>query len=112
MGTYAVYRLWAGVTQGELADVNHPFIDEVMDNIGGVEKEGVKFVSIGMHGETIGLGVEVKELNWEVEINETNSFDPTICEKAIKVLHLVNRVFKDLSISVTAKLYHHIDLGG
>ena len=112
MGTYAVYRLWAGVTQDELTEVDHPFIDEVLDNPRGVKKEGLSFENISMHGETVGLGVEVKELNWEVEINEANAFDSTICAKATEALHLVNQIFKKLGIPLTAKLYHHIDLGG
>lgn len=114
MSTYAVYRIWAGVLTKDLPfDKNeHPFILKAISSFDGATKGGLKFAGIGMHGETVGFGVEIQKLDWVTEIGAPNTFNPVISEKAKKVLRQVNQIFKDLNISPTAKLYHHLDLGG
>lgn len=112
MGTYAVYRVWAGILKNDIDEISHPFIKRALNSSDNVKKGGLDFKSIAMHGEVIGLGVEIQELNWETEINESNLFDITSSNRAEETCQRVNKIFKDLGISLTAKIYHHIDLGG
>lgn len=112
MSTYAVYYVWAGITKEESDEINNSFIDDVLETYGGVERNGLTFTSIAMHGRTVGMGVQIQELNWEVDIGENNIYNPVIAQEAQGILQRVNGTLEELEIPVQAKLYHHIDLGG
>ncbi len=113
MGTYAVYEVWAGVLIAQ-ADKNNPFVKRVLSSCEGVEKDGLLFESISMHGESIGIGVRIEQLSWQAQIGGANWYDTTIANSASKTLKRVEETFKKLGIAliVPPRLYHHIDLGG
>ncbi len=115
MGTYARYCLWAGVLFKNLQeeDYEHPFIQRVLDQGETVRKKGLNFVEIGMHSEMIGIGVEIIDLNWVTVDDCPEEYDrKAISNTAGKTLDQVGKVLQSLGITATAKLYHHIDLGG
>lgn len=116
MGTYARYVLWAGVLLAEdSATADHPFISQVLDQIDPVERDGLQFIAVSMHGETIGVGVQISELDWvpisEVGAGRLDEFDPRIGRRALEVLRHVRDIFRPLGIQEIVKLYHHLDLG-
>lgn len=117
--TYAVYQIWAGVTNEILGEDDtlwdHPFIKEIGDaplGQAGVERDGLKFKEIHMHGADVGIGVIVHELDWTTEIDTTNHFDPSMCAKASEILERVKWVFDQEKFPLTPTLFHHLDLGG
>lgn len=111
MSTYATYKVWAGILIAQV-DVNNQFIKEVLFSGDGVKKDNLLFENIGMHGEDVGIGVQIQELNWEVEIGDSNLYDVMVANKAREIRGRVAEIFKRLGISVVPRLYHHIDLGG
>ncbi len=116
MSTYAEWRLWVGISQDnylleELPQTAEAFIDEVMRSFNPVQRDNLAIQSIGMHGETVGIGVVIHELNWETEIGEQNVFDPTIITKAKETQIALNKVFDDVGMHLRANIYNHIDLG-
>jgi hypothetical protein len=113
--TYAHYKLWAGVLLRDLPDAGRDisFVSYILDSLDGVDESGQKFTSINMHTSTVGVGVEIVDLDWTTEEEGPTIFDPSIVTvTAAETLHEVNEIFKAHGIRVTVKLYHHLDLGG
>ena len=111
MGTYAVYKMWAGVLLTQV-DEDNPFIKKVLSSYDFVKKDNLLFEGIGMHGDKVGIGVKIQELSWEVEIGSSNFYDVTITNKAIDICKKVAETFKKLGVSCEPRIFHHIDLGG
>lgn len=116
MGTYAMYRVWAGVTEEGLDRVfDHPFMREIIDvptGQAGVRCGGLVFQEICMHGRRVGVGVIVYELDWTTEIDATNLYGPSLAENAAETLDQVRRVFATQKVPLIPQLFHHLDLGG
>lgn len=110
MGTQTIYRLFAGVTSDLFADLESPFLDKVLKADDSVEEGGLKFTCFYFDERLQAIGVQVQELDWETEVNETNEYDPGIAERAQQILVKVNAIFQELELPLTAKLYHYIDL--
>jgi hypothetical protein len=114
--TYAYYRLWAGVLLKD-ADVDNDFIKRVLNTLEPIREMGTggyHFSRIHMHGETVGIGVEIIDLDWTTveegpsEYREVDSWigDPD------SILSSVEKALRGYGVEARAKLYHHIDLGG
>ena len=118
MSTYAEYYLWAGIARdsdGEwrFEGESSSLLEEVAaGGLGGVERDGLRFVEIDMHGVSVGVGVVIAELSWETAIGKANEFDPSVGDRARDILQRVQAVFAADGIRVVVKLYHHLDLGG
>lgn len=115
MSTHAKYYLWAGCTREDLAGAPataDEFIGSVVACVdpSGIERGGLRFVSIDLHEETVGIGVVVVELDWTTEIGAENVYDLGIAERVRDVLARVRTVFRDLGITAEPKLYHHVEL--
>lgn len=128
MGTYAVYNLWVGVKKTEVEEVlsSRPDLDEhwilkalnssieinvVVDR--NDESTWLKLEPIYMHGENIGFGVVIQELDWTDELDDTNEYKlgNDVADSALDALNDFFS-FQQQEFPFTAKLYHHIDLGG
>ncbi|MDP3771415.1 MAG: hypothetical protein Q8R16_03895 [bacterium] len=118
MSTYAEYWLWAGIARdrhGKWAIEGEwpPFLTAVRKSgLDGVERDGLRFVGISMHGENVGIGVVIHEFGWTTEIGVKNAYDPAISERARDVLERVRHIFAQEGVRARVELYHHLDLGG
>lgn len=119
MGTYAVYRVWVGLTEKALDRLNlfdHPFVKEILDSPlsrdDDADRNSLKFEEIFMHGRRVGIGVIVYELEWTDEIDATNLYDPSIADKTIETVVRVGRVFSYRKILMIPEMFHCLDLGG
>ncbi|HRZ33994.1 MAG TPA: hypothetical protein P5548_03810 [Candidatus Moranbacteria bacterium] len=112
MGTHAEYVLWVGVPSENIGYIQHPFIKAIEENFEGVEKDGLIFKTIAMHGRTVGIGVVVQEMSWTPELNDSNLYHPSVAKEAEKTLRKVNSIFKKMKLSLPFRIFEHIDLGG
>lgn len=111
MATYAVYRIWVGLSRKQYENIeNNDFLDKVFKSFDPVEISGLKFQNIYMRRETVGVGVIVEELNWTSEIAESNVYDIEITDRALRIATQVYVLLISLGIFAEAKIYHHIDL--
>lgn len=113
MATYAQYVIWAGIRKEEYLEYEP--ISELLEKArasGGVEKEDLKFEEIYMHGESIGIGVVIREMSWSSSIEEDNFFDLGICKRVERMEEKIREIFKKEGIPISVGIYHHIDLGG
>jgi hypothetical protein len=74
MSTYAKYKVWVGIRKEDLPGIDNAFIDSISDTFRGIEVDGLEIVEISMHGETVGIGVIVSELDWDDHISLFNYF--------------------------------------
>ena len=119
MGTYAHYYLWAGVLDTDLAKQHlsaefEPFLGTLEEAHTPTERDGLSFQLIRMHGETIGYGVILKDLDWITTEDRPESPDLEFLGTLAASLEKVRSTFKKLGLPETApcNLYHHLDLGG
>lgn len=114
MGTYAVYKVWVGISLKNEApyDKGHPFLQNIMASSNPIQRDGLSFESIDMHGETVGIGVEIFTLNWNTEIDKKNAYNTDISEEARETLKKVASIFEKIKIFTPVRIYHHVDLGG
>lgn len=113
MGTYARYLVWVGVSIEEIRGTKSPFIERAMKRVDGAVVGGLRFQSIGMHGEIVGFGVVVQRVDWMPYLGTTNCFDSSVSIRAEYVLQHAIEIFLKHSMGwLVPKVYHHIDLGG
>lgn len=122
MGTYAMYRVWAGVTREALDDregaPNHPLVDEVFnkasEKLDGSNAivDGLRIERIFMHGRYVGIGIIVFELDWTDEIETLNLYDSSVASVASELLERLKKVFESRQFPLIPSIFHHIDLGG
>ncbi len=116
MSTYAYWRLWVGARMGDIDFTKAPSrTNQILDQMHEgkpYEIEDLKLGAIYMHGEIVGIGVEVSELGWNIEIGDENVFDTTKVIKAQELVPRVQKVFDDMGVVAPILIIHHIDLGG
>ena len=115
MPTQAKYRLFAGVTKADIdaldsSDTDSPFLDEILNGDGDFDKGGLTFTRFRFNDEFCAIGVQIQELDWSTEITESNKYDLTVAERAQQTLAIVDAVFQENGVPLTAELYHYLDL--
>ncbi|HEY9585732.1 MAG TPA: hypothetical protein VJJ02_04055 [Candidatus Paceibacterota bacterium] len=119
MGTYVVHRIWVGIAK---QDVPEELIEKLESHSNGCKgSEGTdktpgfsfSLQEIHMHGETIGYGMVVHELDWKTteekpEIFEYHKYQLAVEGAQARLEHL----FEKLRLPLRVHPYHHIDLGG
>lgn len=116
MSTYAQWRLWVGARMGQIDLTEAPTrTHQILDLLA----EGKKYYRgdicierIDMHGEVVGIGVEVVDFGWTTEIGEDNIFDPTRVAQAQVLVPKVQEIFNDLGLGSNIQIFHHLDLRG
>lgn len=117
MGTHATWVLWVGIRNDELkAGKLTPAGKHVL---GALDQNGeyqvyddLKLEEIPMHGESIGIGVRVLELDWDTELTERNIFPLFDARQATMHSATLERIFSSWGIKGPVRMYHHVDLGG
>lgn len=118
MSTHAQYYLWAGFLledhDDDFSDEFQTFLDILRSSYPGIEREGFLFTSVGMHGETIGFGVVLTDLDWITFGERPASPDTEQLGKLSETLEAVRTAFIRIGLpeEVPCNLYHHLDLGG
>lgn len=118
MGTHATWQLWAGITDADLNDSRVTekgarVLEELLDQGECRLYDDVLVEDIVMHGERVGIGVRIKELDWSTEITEEENVFPLFEARYGAVLvETLKRAFEDLGIKGPIRMYHHLDLGG
>ncbi len=116
MSTYACWRLWVGARFGNIDLTEAPTsTHEILDKLYDGEPyymDDMPVKHIYMNGKTVGIGVEVQELNWGTEIGSDNVFDVKKVAEAQRVLPRLQKAFGDLGLRAQILIIHHIDLGG
>jgi hypothetical protein len=115
MSTYAYWRLWVGARIESIDSINAPQKTlEILDQLkeGTFEIEGLKLTQIYMHGEAVGIGVEVYELGWNTKLDGDNVFDNTKIIEANALVPKLSKIFMDLGLLTWTSVYHHLNLGG
>ena len=116
MGTHAHYYIWAGILAQDV-HILPESLDKFLEiaNSRGIEFEGLQFTGVGMHGETYGYGVLLKDLDWITTEDRAESPDlELLSTQARELLEKVREAFKLLRLpeEIPCNLYHHLDLGG
>ncbi len=114
MTTYACYFIWVGVRNDRLEEVDkdNPFITRLFYDAEAVNYDGLRFERIYMHGDLVGSGVKVLELDWLPASKGPGEYDPTLTKSALDMCEKVCQIFRENKITTDVKIYHHIDLGG
>lgn len=119
MGTYAHYRVWAGILREDARDPPpqlEDFLTEIEDARSGLERNGILFKTISMHGEIVGFGVECLDLDWIPGCEQPGKFDrySFMRDSGSKLLRVRSEFQKFYApdTKIPIEVYHHIDLGG
>lgn len=116
MSTYARWVLWVGAEMGwmDFTEASR-HTDEILDQIRKgkpYERDGLKIQYIYMHGEEVGLGVEVVDLHWTDKLDDKNVFDSAKIKEAEELISKVDDILASLGITAKIVVRHHVDLGG
>ncbi len=116
MSTYARWVLWVGAEMGWM-DLTGAYrrTDEILNQLSQgklYEVDGVKIQYIHMHGEKVGLGVEVAELHWTDKLDNKNTFDSRKIQEAENLVSKVDSILASIGITAKIAVRHHVDLGG
>lgn len=117
MSTYAKHQIWVGVATH---DLSREFIEKLETHIGrhkGLEdaekNSGLPLQAISMHGETIGYGTMVHQLDWITTEEKPEIFESHKYSLAIEAAQAhLQYIFEKLELPIRVHCYHHIDLGG
>lgn len=117
MSTYAVWKLWMGIPSQEISRAaasaeGKAFLDKMSRDEPYSLGEGLKIENIYMHGEAVGIGIELMELDWTTKIGPKNVFSDDRT-KVVNCAIELKKLFSKFGLPADKmRLYHHIDLGG
>lgn len=116
MGTYAHYRLWIGIWDGDLDEANlgqfEDFFKEILDASEHVERDGEQFETMIMRQEVTGYGVQLVDLDWVTDDDQPEEVNLSLLRDLETRRQKIEKIFRDCGLPehVPVKVYHHLDI--
>lgn len=116
MSTYAEWRLWVGVRMEDIdldtiPDTTYEILDTLYEKPRKIQRLKIEHISNGVN-KSGGIGVIIRELGWNYELDDQNIFDLKKVAEAQRMVTRLQEVFDQLGIKAKVRIMHHVDLGG